>query len=199
MKVILLDDVAKVGRRGEVREVSDGYARNFLIPKKLALGASAGNLKNLDHIKTQQDAKAARVKSDAEALGGRIEALVYEERRQASEEGKLFGSVTAQDVVDFLARNGIEIHGQLARVGDGAACESLTCGDRSHCSRAPTTRHQIQRVHGIRYHSQSKPRTHLAVASYLNCQPAVSKKSPLRDGCSTSPGVAEDDAVSTFV
>jgi len=109
MKVILLDDVAKVGRRGEVREVSDGYARNFLIPKKLALGASAGNLKNLDHITTQQDAKAARVKSDAEALGGRIEALVYEERRQASEEGKLFGSVTAQDVVDFLARNGIKV------------------------------------------------------------------------------------------
>ena len=109
MKGILLDDVAKVGRRGEVREVSDGYARNFLIPKKLALGASAGNLKHLDQLTTQQDAKAARVKSDAEALGGRIEALVYEERRQASEEGKLFGSVTAQDVVDFLARNGIKV------------------------------------------------------------------------------------------
>ena len=58
MKVILLDDVAAVGRRGEVRDVSDGYARNFLIPKKLALSASAGNLKNLQHIKNQQDAKA---------------------------------------------------------------------------------------------------------------------------------------------
>jgi large subunit ribosomal protein L9 len=109
MKVILLDDVAKVGRRGEVRDVSDGYARNFLIPKKLALSASAGNLKNLDHIKQQQDAKASRVKADAEALQARIEALIYEERRQASEEGKLFGSVTSQDLVDFLDKHKIKV------------------------------------------------------------------------------------------
>jgi large subunit ribosomal protein L9 len=109
MKVILLDDVAKVGRRGEVRDVSDGYARNFLIPKKLALSATAGNLQNLEHIKTQQDAKAGRIKSEAETLRQRIEGLAYEERRQASEEGKLFGSVTAQDLVDFLGRQGVKI------------------------------------------------------------------------------------------
>ena len=107
MKVILLDDVTKVGRRGEVRDVSDGYARNFLIPKKLALSATAGNLKNLEHIKRQQDAKADRLKADAEALRAKIEALVFEERRQASEEGKLFGSVTSQDVADFLGTRGI--------------------------------------------------------------------------------------------
>jgi len=109
MKVILLDDVANLGRRGEVRDVSDGYARNFLIPKKLALGASAGNLKNLEHIKQQQDSKALRIKGDAEGLQQRIEALTYEERRQASEEGKLFGSVTSQDLVDFLGTHGIKI------------------------------------------------------------------------------------------
>jgi len=107
MKVILLDDVTKVGRRGEVRDVSDGYARNFLIPKKLALSATAGNLKNLEQIKKQQDAKADRIKTDAESLRAKIEALVYEERRQASEEGKLFGSVTPQDVADFLGARGI--------------------------------------------------------------------------------------------
>jgi large subunit ribosomal protein L9 len=107
MKVILLDDVTKVGRRGEVRDVSDGYARNFLIPKKLALSATAGNLKNLDHIKRQQDAKADRIKADAETLRAKIEALTYEERRQASEEGKLFGSVTSQDIADFLGARGI--------------------------------------------------------------------------------------------
>jgi large subunit ribosomal protein L9 len=109
MKVILLDDIVKVGRRGEVRDVSDGYARNYLIPKKLALSATAGNLKNLGHIKTQQDAKAGRIKGDAEALRARIEALVYEEKRQASEEGKLFGSVTSQDIADFLGRQGVKI------------------------------------------------------------------------------------------
>jgi large subunit ribosomal protein L9 len=109
MKVILLDDVTTLGRRGEVRDVADGYARNFLIPKKLALSATAGNLTNLDHIKTQQDAKAGRIKADAEALRARIEGLAYEERRQASEEGKLFGSVTSQDIADFLGRNGVKI------------------------------------------------------------------------------------------
>ena len=109
MKVILLDDVAAVGRRGDVREVSDGYARNFLIPKKLALSATAGNLTNLEHIKKQQDAKAERIKGDAHGLQQRIEALTYEERRQASEEGKLFGSVTSQDIVEFLARHDVKI------------------------------------------------------------------------------------------
>ncbi len=109
MKVILLDDVTKVGRRGEVRDVSDGYARNYLLPKKLALSATAGNLKNLEHIKTQQEAKAGRIKSDAEALRERIEALVFEQRRQASEDGKLFGSVTSQDIVDFLAGQGVKV------------------------------------------------------------------------------------------
>jgi large subunit ribosomal protein L9 len=109
MKIILLDDVAKVGRRGEVRDVSDGFARNFLIPKKLALSASAGNLKNLEHIKQQQDSKAQRVKGDAQSLQQRIDALTYEERRQASEEGKLFGSVTSQDLVEFLDKHGIKV------------------------------------------------------------------------------------------
>ncbi len=109
MKVILLDDVSKVGRRGEVRDVSDGYARNYLIPKKLALSATAGNLKNLEHLKKQHDAKADRVKDEAEALRDRIEALVYEERRQASEEGKLFGSVTSQDLAAFLEGQGLRI------------------------------------------------------------------------------------------
>jgi large subunit ribosomal protein L9 len=109
MKIILLDDVATVGRRGEVRDVSDGYARNFLIPKKLALSASAGNLKNLEHIKQQAESKAHRIKGDAEGLQRRIEGLLYEERRQASEEGKLFGSVTSQDIADFLGRQGVKI------------------------------------------------------------------------------------------
>src|SRR5215475_5939758 len=107
MKVIFLDDVITVGRRGEVRDVSDGYARNFLLPKRLAMPATAGNLKNLDHIRKQQDAKADRIRGQAESLKARIEALACEERRQASEEGKLFGSVTAQDLADFLGTRGI--------------------------------------------------------------------------------------------
>ena len=109
MKVILLDDVGTLGRRGEVREVSDGYARNFLIPQKRALTATPGNLKNLAQIKSQQEAKASRIKADAESLRARIEALTCEARRQASEERKLFGSVTSQDLVDFLAAHQIPV------------------------------------------------------------------------------------------
>jgi large subunit ribosomal protein L9 len=109
MKIILLDDVAKVGRRGEVRDVSDGFARNYLLPKRLALTATPGNLKGLQHIRKQQEAKAERVKDEAEALRARIEALMLEVRRQASEEGKLFGSVTAQDVVDFLESHAVKV------------------------------------------------------------------------------------------
>lgn len=109
MKVILLDDVTKLGRRGEVRDVSDGYARNFLIPRKLALTATEGNLRNLQHIRSQQEAKADRIRGAADEVRQRIEALVFEERRQASEEGKLFGSVTSQDVVDFLAQHGVSV------------------------------------------------------------------------------------------
>jgi len=61
------------------------------------------------HIKQQAEAKADRIKADAETLRARIEGLVYEERRQASEEGKLFGSVTSQDIVDFLGRQGVKV------------------------------------------------------------------------------------------
>jgi large subunit ribosomal protein L9 len=133
MKVILLDDVAKLGRRGEVRDVSDGYARNFLIPKKLALSATAGNLNNLDHIKKQQEAKAGRIKTDAEALRDRIEALTYEERRQASEEGKLFGSVTSQDIAEFLARSGVKIERRRIALDEPIkALGDTTVGVRIH-------------------------------------------------------------------
>ena len=116
MKIILLDDVAKVGRRGEVRDVSDGYARNFLIPKKLALSASAGNMKNIEHIKQQAHAKADRVKDDAEAMRQRIETLTLEERRQASEEGKLFGSVTSQDIA--VERRRIHLDEPIKTLGE---------------------------------------------------------------------------------
>ena len=77
MKIILLDDVTKVGRRGEVRDVSDGYARNFLIPKRLALSATAGNLKNLEHIKKQREGTYAVFEVSAEP------SMVKEFERQA--------------------------------------------------------------------------------------------------------------------
>ncbi|MBI4590144.1 MAG: 50S ribosomal protein L9 [Candidatus Rokubacteria bacterium] len=109
MKVILLDDVPKLGRRGEVREVAEGYARNYLLPHRLVLPASAANLKQLEQIKQHQAVRSERAKADAELLAKSIEALTFSQVRQASEEGRLYGSVGVQDLVAFLAQNGISV------------------------------------------------------------------------------------------
>lgn len=115
MKIILLEDVPALGHRGEVRNVADGYARNYLIPQRLALLASSSNLKNLVQIKKRQETIAQQVKADAQSQAQVIEALVFSLSRQASEEGRLYGSVTAQDLAAFLSQNGV--HVEKRRVG----------------------------------------------------------------------------------
>ena len=109
MKIILLDDVPKLGRRGEVRDVSDGYARNYLVPQKLALAATAGNLRNLESIKATQEGRASRLRAQAEAQAQAIEALSFAQVRQASDEGRLFGSVGRADIAAFLLQNGVDV------------------------------------------------------------------------------------------
>lgn len=109
MKVILLDDVPKLGRRGEVREVAEGFARNYLLPQKLALQATPANLKNLEQIKKRQEAQAATARAQAEAWARTIGTLAFTVSRQASEEGRLYGSVGVQDLVAFLAQHGVAI------------------------------------------------------------------------------------------
>ena len=109
MKIILLDDIPKLGRRGEVRDVSDGYARNYLLPHKLALNATPGNLRNIETIKAAQEGRAVRLRSEAETQAQRIEELTYAQSRQASDEGRLFGSVGKADIAAFLAQNGLAV------------------------------------------------------------------------------------------
>ena len=109
MKIILLDDVPKLGRRGEVRDVSDGYARNYLVPQKLALAATAGNLRNLESIKATQEGRASRLRAQAEAQAQAIGALSFSQVRQASDEGRLFGSVGRADIAAFLLQNGVDV------------------------------------------------------------------------------------------
>ena len=109
MKIILLDDVPKLGRRGEVRDVSDGYARNYLLPHKLALNATPGNLRNIETIKAAQDGRAVRMRSEAETQAQLIEGLTYAQSRTASDEGRLFGSVGKADIAGFLAQNGLAV------------------------------------------------------------------------------------------
>ena len=109
MKIILLDDVPKLGRRGEVRDVSDGYARNYLLPHKLALNATPGNLRNIETIKAAQEGRAVRMRSEVETQAQRIDGLIYAQSRSASDEGRLFGSVGKADIAAFLAQNGLAI------------------------------------------------------------------------------------------
>lgn len=115
MKVILLDDVPKLGRRGEVREVAEGYARNYLLPHRLVLPATATNLKQLEQIKQHQEVRSQRAKADADAQAKKIEVLTFSQVRQASEEGRLYGSVGVQDLAAFLAQNGVPV--EKRRIG----------------------------------------------------------------------------------
>jgi large subunit ribosomal protein L9 len=109
VKIILLDDVPSLGRRGEVRDVADGYGRNFLLPQKLALLATPANLKNLHDIKARQETRTARLRTEAARQAEAIEALHFSLNRQASDEGRLFGSVGRADVAAFLTQQGVAV------------------------------------------------------------------------------------------
>ena len=115
MKIILLEDIATLGHRGEVRDVADGYARNYLLPQKLALTATAPNLKNLQGIKARQDSQAAKNLAQAQEQAQVIEGLHLAVSRQASDEDRLFGSVGRNDIAAFLAQHKVEI--ERRRIG----------------------------------------------------------------------------------
>lgn len=115
MKIILMEDVPTLGLRGDVREVATGYARNFLLPKKLALPATPANLQNLDHLKRQRERADLKARHEAQAAAQRIEGLTLAVATRASEDGRLYGSVSAQDVVEFLEKHQIPV--EKRRVG----------------------------------------------------------------------------------
>lgn len=109
MKIILMEDIPALGRRGEVREVATGYARNFLVPKKLAVPATPVNLQNLAHLKRQREREEAKTLRQAQAAAERIAGLRLTVATRASEDGRLYGSVSAQDIVGFLERHEIPV------------------------------------------------------------------------------------------
>jgi large subunit ribosomal protein L9 len=115
MRIILLEDIPTLGRRGEVRDVADGYGRNYLLPQKLALPATAANLKNLEGIKARQESQTARGLAEARVQAQAIEALHLAVARQASDEDRLFGSVGRNDIAAFLTQHGVEV--ERRRIG----------------------------------------------------------------------------------
>jgi large subunit ribosomal protein L9 len=106
MELILREDVKSLGKAGELVRVKPGYARNFLLPRGLAYEATEGNKKRIAGETRALTARQATEKSQAEATAAELGALTLTLSGKAGEEGKLFGSVTAQDVADALARAG---------------------------------------------------------------------------------------------
>ena len=109
MKVILLADVKKVGKKDQTVEVSDGYANNFLFPRKLAVPLSKKSAEVLENQQEERKELAAKMKADAEALAKKLEGIVLTFKVKTGREGKLFGAVSLKQVAEELAKQGIEI------------------------------------------------------------------------------------------
>jgi large subunit ribosomal protein L9 len=109
MQIILQEDVEKLGTRGQVVEVKEGYARNFLLPRKLALEASAGNMKRLEKMRATFAKKEATEKGDATTLAGLLTGVALEMSRKAGDNDQMFGSVTTADISEALAAKGFTI------------------------------------------------------------------------------------------
>lgn len=109
MDVILTENVKGLGSIGEVVKVKPGYGRNYLVPQGLAVVASDRNLSELEHHKRQLARKAEKLSQEAADVKARIEAASCHFVHKASEEGKLFGSVTSMEIADALAAQGIEV------------------------------------------------------------------------------------------
>jgi large subunit ribosomal protein L9 len=102
MKVMLIKDVYKLGRAGDVKRVADGYGRNYLIPQGLAVLATPGALKQVDRIRSQAEVRRTEQNAELKGLAGEIDGVVLTFAAKAGETGKLYGSITTQNVADAL-------------------------------------------------------------------------------------------------
>lgn len=113
VKVILQADVAGLGEEGEVKEVAGGYARNYLLPRKLVVPATKGNLKVLEQQREQIDRKQEQYRAQARGVADRMAGLPLQFEVRVGEQGRLYGSVTAQDIASRLKESGIEVDRRL--------------------------------------------------------------------------------------
>jgi large subunit ribosomal protein L9 len=125
MEVILREDIEKLGHRGEVVKVAPGYARNFLLPKRLAVAATEANKKIVAQEREAWLRREATLKSEAEDLGRMLSGVTLTITQKAGEEGQLFGSVTSKDIADALEqqkynidRKKIHLEDHIKQVGE---------------------------------------------------------------------------------
>jgi large subunit ribosomal protein L9 len=125
MEVILKEDVAKLGSRGDLVKVAEGYGRNFLLPKKLAIEATTANKAVIEQMKAAAVRRSVKEKTQAEELAKQFEGLSVSFERRSGEHDQLFGSVTASDIADALNRRGfsldrrkVQLHEPLKTLGE---------------------------------------------------------------------------------
>jgi large subunit ribosomal protein L9 len=109
MEVILKEDVANLGHRGDVVKVADGYGRNFLLPRKMAMQATEANMSVIEQMKSAAARRSATEKAQAEELVAKLEPVVLSFTRKSGENGQLFGSVTSADIAGGLETKGFEV------------------------------------------------------------------------------------------
>ena len=109
MKVILTSDVDPLGKSGELKDVANGYARNYLIPRNLAVPASGGTYRAWQHDIASREVQRKKERAEAEINAQRISSTTLTMGVKVGEGGKLYGSITAKDIADALARRGIEV------------------------------------------------------------------------------------------
>lgn len=109
MKVIFLQDVKGQGKKGDIKDLSEGYVRNFLLPKNLVKIASDGNVKTLDMQQASEQKRKEQEKQDAIALGKKFEELTIKVQAKSGEGGRLFGAITSKQIADALAKQGYKI------------------------------------------------------------------------------------------
>ncbi|MFA6147342.1 MAG: 50S ribosomal protein L9 [bacterium] len=118
MKIILRENVEKLGKAGEIVKVKDGYGRNFLIPRQLAVLANVRNIKALDHDRRTIETRSKKTQKAAEATAATLASVSLTIPAKAGEEGKLFGAITSRDIAEALAKAGMTVDRKAIQLAD---------------------------------------------------------------------------------
>jgi large subunit ribosomal protein L9 len=119
MKVILLQELENLGREGDLVEGKSGYARNYLLPRKLAVEANKGNMSQIEALKKKRAIREAKELEEAKVLQGKIDGLILEFSKKAGKTGKLYGSVTSREIAEKISQTiGVDVDRKYLELGE---------------------------------------------------------------------------------
>jgi large subunit ribosomal protein L9 len=179
MEIILKEDIANLGFRGEVVKVADGYARNYLLPRKLAMQATETNKAVIEQMKSSAARRSASEKSKAEEFAARLNAVALTFTRKVGDAGHLFGSVTSADIAAELAAQGIEVDRRKIQLGDPLkTIGEFTVAIRLH---REVTAHLKVKVRGDEHEEKKEPEHEKP------SEPTKPEEPPARDDAAIGP------------